>query len=215
MKNTNSTEKDQNNSSTRQKILYTAANMFAAKGYSETSLRELSAAVGIKAASIYNHFPSKNAILEEMLEDYSVNTNRAFLGLNFQSILKENPTPDGILNCMQLFFPEGKVEHYLNVLSVVMQEQHRNPLARRTAEQMILNTQINTINIIDTLKEIGVIQRDTDPDYWMKVCSSLFYTFASRMTLGIGDSEPDFTGKGMIEMLKTTFDMLFEKHGVH
>ena len=50
--------------STRQKILDCAIDLFATKGYTETTVRELAAAVGVKEASIYNHFSSKNSILE-------------------------------------------------------------------------------------------------------------------------------------------------------
>lgn len=50
----------------RERIFYTAIDLFAQKGYAGVSLRELAGAVGIKAASIYNHFASKETILEEI-----------------------------------------------------------------------------------------------------------------------------------------------------
>ena len=59
---------------TREKIIYHALKLFAAKGYSGVSMREIAAAVGIQGASLYNHFKGKedifNAIFAEMTKQY-------------------------------------------------------------------------------------------------------------------------------------------------
>jgi AcrR family transcriptional regulator len=49
--------------STEQRILDAATALFYDKGYHATSVRELAAAVGIKAGSLYNHFPGKEDLL--------------------------------------------------------------------------------------------------------------------------------------------------------
>ena len=49
---------------TRQdKIIKTASALFSERGYSAVSMRDLAEAIGIKAASIYNHVSSKQEIL--------------------------------------------------------------------------------------------------------------------------------------------------------
>jgi AcrR family transcriptional regulator len=61
---------------TEQLILEAATELFYEKGFYGTSMREVAAAVGIKAASVYNHFPGKEELLvriaagtmEELLE---------------------------------------------------------------------------------------------------------------------------------------------------
>ncbi len=45
-------------------ILQKAATMFRQRGFSATSMRDLAEAVGIEAASLYNHIRSKQEILE-------------------------------------------------------------------------------------------------------------------------------------------------------
>jgi AcrR family transcriptional regulator len=54
----------------RDQILTTAADLFAAKGYTRTSMRDVAAASGILAGSLYHHFESKEAIAVELVENY-------------------------------------------------------------------------------------------------------------------------------------------------
>ena len=53
---------------TKQKILDKALELFSAKGYDSVSVGEIAKAVGIKAPSLYNHFPSKQAIFDAIVE---------------------------------------------------------------------------------------------------------------------------------------------------
>lgn len=48
----------------KDEIIKTAAKLFKNKGYSAVSMRDLAKAMGIKAASLYNHINSKQEILK-------------------------------------------------------------------------------------------------------------------------------------------------------
>jgi len=48
---------------TEQRIVEAATLLFYEKGYHATTMREVAAAVGIKAGSLYNHFPGKEDLL--------------------------------------------------------------------------------------------------------------------------------------------------------
>lgn len=54
----------------RELILSTAAEMFARKGLRATTVRAIADAVGVFSGSLYHHFPSKDAILDEVLSRY-------------------------------------------------------------------------------------------------------------------------------------------------
>ena len=66
----------------RRQILDTAAALFAQRGFHGVSVAELGAACGISGPALYKHFPSKDAMLAEMLVEISeellrVGTQRA------------------------------------------------------------------------------------------------------------------------------------------
>ena len=47
---------------TRKRIIEKALELFSTRGYDAVSVGEIAKSVGIKAPSLYNHFPSKQAI---------------------------------------------------------------------------------------------------------------------------------------------------------
>lgn len=53
---------------TRQEALRIALELFTEQGYEATSLRQIADALGINKASLYYHFPNKEAILRAVLE---------------------------------------------------------------------------------------------------------------------------------------------------
>ena len=191
-----------------------ATHLFAKKGFTETSVREIAAAVGVNEASLYNHFPSKNAILEFILEDFYSQAISGYFNQNKLPALKNNPTVDGIFSCLRFVFPEDKAEHYMSRLYVILQEQHRNPLVRKfVLEQMILGNEQVFKTIINKLKEFNIINPDTDTDYWAKLYSSLLYTFASRALLDISGNKPSYSGMSMLDMIHNMCEMMLATCG--
>ena len=57
------------NANTREEILEIALEMFSVNGYEATSISQIADAVGIRKASLYSHFGSKQDILDNVVED--------------------------------------------------------------------------------------------------------------------------------------------------
>jgi AcrR family transcriptional regulator len=53
--------------STHDRLLAAAAELFAERGYGGTSMAEIAARVGVRKASLYNYYPSKDELLLELL----------------------------------------------------------------------------------------------------------------------------------------------------
>lgn len=51
----------------KKEIIKTATKLFKEKGYSAVTMRDLATAMGIKAASLYNHINSKQDILKDII----------------------------------------------------------------------------------------------------------------------------------------------------
>lgn len=64
----------------KQEIINTAARLFKEKGYSAVTMRDLATAMGIKAASLYNHIASKQDILKSIIisiaEEFTAGMNQ-------------------------------------------------------------------------------------------------------------------------------------------
>ncbi len=78
---------------TRQKILDKALELFSTRGYDAVSVGEIAEAVGIKAPSLYNHFPSKRAIFDAIVEataaQYEADTDR--IDIYVQNVTQDIP----------------------------------------------------------------------------------------------------------------------------
>ena len=57
-------------SARRAQLLAIAAEMFATRGYSQTTVRDIADEAGILSGSLYHHFDSKEAMLTEILQDF-------------------------------------------------------------------------------------------------------------------------------------------------
>lgn len=57
-------------SARRRELLSVALQVFASKGYSASTVRDIADAAGILSGSLYHHFRSKDKILDEILRDF-------------------------------------------------------------------------------------------------------------------------------------------------
>jgi AcrR family transcriptional regulator len=65
------TQRSRRKAERRQQLLAAAARLFADRGFRAVSIEDLGATVGISGPAVYRHFPSKEAILAELLEGVS------------------------------------------------------------------------------------------------------------------------------------------------
>ena len=54
---------------TKQEILNVSLDLFSIYGFEDTSMSKISNTVGLRKASLYSHFESKQAILNEIIDE--------------------------------------------------------------------------------------------------------------------------------------------------
>ncbi len=62
----------------RAQIREVAAELFAAKGVAATTVRDIGEVAGVLSGSLYHYFPSKNAIVAEILGDFMADIHHRF-----------------------------------------------------------------------------------------------------------------------------------------
>lgn len=70
IKNTKKDAKAFNFSGTKQNIFNSAIQLFMTKGFGYVSLRDIASSVGVRQSTIYNHFASKQEILDTIYDYY-------------------------------------------------------------------------------------------------------------------------------------------------
>jgi len=203
-------DNEDQNMTTRQKILVSAVRLFATKGFTETTVRDIATVVGINSASIYYYFPTKDDILKSLFLDYGKATKLTSSNDELSIILKENPTVDGVMDCLQLDYTKLKQQYYVDILHMGHQEQHRNDYIRSISIRTIETIEKNVAGVFAELQKLNVISQDADPDFWKKAASSLAHTMVCRTLLGNGETSPGFEGMDLSELLRFMFGLVFK-----
>jgi AcrR family transcriptional regulator len=159
-----------NTLSRKQEIYRTAAKLFKEKGYSAVTMRDLAAAVGIKAASLYNHITSKQQILSEIILDIAEQFTKeidTIADRDTDTITKlkeviaqhitlttDNPYGMAALNNDWMHL-EGKLDHYLD-LRTRYEKKFRNMVleGKESGELKDVNTEILVYSILTTLRNL-------------------------------------------------------------
>jgi AcrR family transcriptional regulator len=119
-------------SSTKYKIVEAALDLFSRKGYSAVSVRELTKVVGIKESSLYNHFKSKEEILEYIYDLFQKERSRSMPGTEVLSVIAANYSVEGFLReGIDMYKKSVANDHYEKMWRILNIEQFRDERARK------------------------------------------------------------------------------------
>lgn len=135
---------------TKRRILEKALELFSTRGYDSVSVGEIAQAVGIKAPSLYNHFPGKRAIFDAIVEataaQYERDTDR--IDIHVQNAERDIPvfteiTADGLFEKVRQIFDYSlhneTIRRFRRMMTI---EQFRSPelaelYTRRYVERLV------------------------------------------------------------------------------
>lgn len=196
---------------TRQKILDKALELFAAKGYDSVSVGEIAQAVGIRAPSLYNHFPGKQAIFDAIVEataaQYEADTDR--IDIHVQDAGQDIPvfteiTEDALFEKVRQIFSYSlhneTISRFRRMMTI---EQFRSPeLSQLYTERYITRVVRYHAGLFESLIAAGEIRHENPQTL------ALLYVSPVITLLGICDREPEQEA-ACLEKLRAHVDLFF------
>lgn len=151
--------------STKEKLFQAAIDLYSKKGYGNVSIRELGAVVGIKESSIYNHFSSKQAILDEI--------TAYFIKVFDQQTPPAVVAADYIAGCDEDAFitlAKQSYQHYINdplvrkIWKILSMEKFSNPDVNALLKKTLIDDAIAyQTEVFKILNERGILVAE-DPE---------------------------------------------------
>lgn len=165
---------------TKWRIFCCSVHYFAEYDYSSMSMRKIADEVGIKAASIYNHFASKDAILEQMY-DCLVQALNATPTADELLPLVERLPPREVLQKTHHYFPaplQGLLSKVILVCSKMMRSDQR---ADTLVNVMLIDRPRLVITaLLRRMVDVGRIQ-PLDIDAFAELYINVYYGASQRM----------------------------------
>ncbi len=143
---------------TKDRILQEASVLLGEKGYELVSMREISNAVGIKVSSLYNHYKSKQDILDNIINYFTENFNKYQPKIEDVEKLLETNTPEEIIRQSVYVFGENDTPIMQNMLRLLFMEQYHNENIRNMLfKYMIHDPTDNLVKVLNRLIELKQI----------------------------------------------------------
>ena len=182
---------------TKEKIISESLKLFSQKGYDGVSMREIAYAVGIKGASIYNHFKGKedifNAIFDEMksrYDDFATSMQIPVEQDNTTVEIYDNIDENMLLKYTEnLFYFWAKEEFAVMFRKLLVCEQHRSQTACNMLKQYYFDAPILfQEQIFGELQKRGHFKNFDAGIMALHIYSPIFYNFL-KIDLGASFEE--------------------------
>ena len=196
---------------TKQRILGKALELFSLRGYDSVSVGEIAEAVGIKAPSLYNHFPGKRAIFDAIVEStaarYEADTGK--IDIHVQDASRDVPvfteiTEDALYEKVRQIFEYSlhneQISRFRRMMTI---EQLRSPeLAALYSGRYVDRVLAYHAGIFRALMASGEIAAE-DPD-----TLAMLYVAPVLTLIGICDRQPEREGE-CLEKLRQHVTLFF------
>lgn len=164
-------------SETKQKILNTALDLFSQNGFSAVSIRDICKVVDIKESSIYYHFKNKQAIFDELLQQFEVKATDLMIQLE-QALTTTQKTIEGDLfeKTCDCFFEKYLMDEYCNKIMRLLSIEHfSNYEIQKIYDYWIFDKPLNfQTKVFSSLMAIGIIKPANSEYFAIKFYSPIF-----------------------------------------
>ena len=153
-------------SDTRKKeIIMATLELAANKGLGNVSMNMIADKVGIKKPSLYNHFSSKEELVEKMYQFLREETKKnAHIGLiDYTSLFQGKTALDVLRITVGGYFNMNQQEHMLNFYKVIYSERSLSPMAAKIVVEET-EKMINATKQLFYAMEVHKLLHFDDPD---------------------------------------------------
>lgn len=148
------------NMPTKERILYSALNLFAEKGYDGVGVDQIAEKAGIKGPSLYRHYKGKEDIFNSMMDMVTSHYAEGF-GLNNNPEDYPESMEELIETSMARIKFTMKDDSIRKIRRILAMEQFRSErMAELTTKYHLENQQQMYIRIFTELMEKGVLKKD-------------------------------------------------------
>ena len=175
---------------TKQEILEASLELFSVQGFEATSISQITGAVGIRKASLYSHFESKQAILDAIVKDVleQYGEHSIFARANWEKDADNLPlTADGAVKMIQ-----GQIRYILHdpaisrARKMLVIEQFQNPeLAKLQTKQNYSDVLQYFTGFVKQLIRQGILSQDDPEIMAAQLCLPI------SVWINLCDREPD------------------------
>jgi AcrR family transcriptional regulator len=147
----------------KEKIFNVSIDLFSKHGYNGVSIRQIAREVGIKESSIYNHYKSKESIMDSILkyyieqmisEDIPIDQASENLDKSFDYFYRAG---------LEAFSSQLRDEKMSKITRIIFIESYHNEKIRDFLKKSILEDAITGwINLFDLMKYKKLIRDDVD-----------------------------------------------------
>ena len=143
---------EENKEGTKTQIFNTALRLFATCGVENVSMRDIAEAVGIKAASIYNHYLNKEEIVEACYDFFLKYHDSTRLNEEQYTVVLQKGTKEEVVNVPNNQFPEGLEESLIYAMTVLFSRMYTDSKAIDKYTKMI----DHSMNFLKGFFETGI-----------------------------------------------------------
>jgi AcrR family transcriptional regulator len=146
---------------TKQKLFDTAVDLFSSRGFRGVSIRDISGAVGIKESSFYNHYRSKDELIEAIFEFFKTEFTQTMPPEERLNTILARVTPDEFLRQGNARFMQRMSAPLIQkIWRILFSEQYHDPRARDLILREMMQAPQDYAELVFTkMIELGLIRR--------------------------------------------------------
>lgn len=191
---------------TKDKILFSALDLFSQKGYDGVGVDQIAESVGLKGPSIYRHFKGKEDILNQLVDMGTAHYNKSIHKLNEAQEMPDSVLQLKAISLKQIEFTisDPMITKFRKIISM---EQFKNPYFAELATHhyVTIIEEIYT-NIFEKMIKNGTL-KENDPNQL-----AVEYTYPISILIHMCDRQPE-KAKQIMKKINNHIDHFIKIYG--